>query len=77
MPRNSGWAVRSGARISIRPRSRRAAGNRDGVDQFGAGLTPFAAFAGHKQSGFGVENGMEGLREFTVPQTIYVPQAAG
>ncbi len=37
------------------------------------GLTPFAAFAGHKQSGFGVENGIEGLLEFTVPQTIYVP----
>ena len=41
------------------------------------GLTPFAAFAGHKQSGLGAENGLEGLLEFTVPQTIYVPQAAG
>jgi acyl-CoA reductase-like NAD-dependent aldehyde dehydrogenase len=40
------------------------------------GLTPFAAFAGHKQSGVGAENGLEGLLEFTVPQTIYVPQAA-
>ena len=40
------------------------------------GLTPFAAFAGHKQSGLGAENGLEGLLEFTVPQTIYVPQAA-
>lgn len=39
------------------------------------GLTPFAAFAGHKQSGVGAENGLEGLLEFTVPQTIYVPQA--
>lgn len=37
------------------------------------GLTPFAAFAGHKQSGLGAENGTEGLLEFTVPQTIYVP----
>jgi acyl-CoA reductase-like NAD-dependent aldehyde dehydrogenase len=41
------------------------------------GLLPFAAFAGHKQSGFGVENGVEGLMEFTVPQTIYVPTAKG
>ncbi len=40
------------------------------------GLTPFAAFAGHKQSGVGAENGLEGLLEFTVPQTIYVPHAA-
>lgn len=37
------------------------------------GLVPFAAFAGHKQSGIGVENGIEGLREFTQPQTIYRP----
>lgn len=41
------------------------------------GLTPFAAFAGHKQSGFGVENGLEGLLEFTVPQTIYTPRSEG
>ena len=40
------------------------------------GITPFAAFAGHKQSGIGVENGEEGLLEFTVPQTIYRPVAA-
>lgn len=33
-------------------------------------LTPFAAFAGHKQSGLGCENGVEGLLEYTVPQTI-------
>lgn len=37
------------------------------------GLTPFAAFAGHKQSGVGAENGLEGLLEFTVPQTLYRP----
>ncbi|MCK9542743.1 MAG: aldehyde dehydrogenase family protein [Novosphingobium sp.] len=37
------------------------------------GLTPFAAFAGHKQSGIGAENGLEGLLEFTVPQTVYEP----
>ncbi|WP_066555994.1 aldehyde dehydrogenase family protein [Croceicoccus bisphenolivorans] len=40
------------------------------------GLTPFAAFAGHKQSGIGAENGLEGLLEFTVPQTIYRPEPA-
>jgi acyl-CoA reductase-like NAD-dependent aldehyde dehydrogenase len=39
------------------------------------GLTPFAAFAGHKQSGIGTENGLEGLLEFTVPQTIYRPSS--
>lgn len=33
-------------------------------------LTPFAAFGGHKQSGVGVENGLEGLLEYTNPQTI-------
>lgn len=38
------------------------------------GLTPFAAFAGHKQSGIGTENGLEGLLEFTVPQTIHHPR---
>lgn len=40
------------------------------------GITPFAAFAGHKQSGLGVENGLAGLLEFTVPQTIYRPVCA-
>ena len=35
-------------------------------------LTPFAAFGGHRQSGFGVENGIEGLMEYTNPQTITV-----
>ncbi len=30
-------------------------------------------FAGHKQSGFGIENGLEGLLEYMVPQAIYVP----
>lgn len=38
------------------------------------GLSPFAAFAGHKQSGIGAENGLDGLLEFTVPQTIYRPE---
>ena len=29
-----------------------------------------------KQSGFGVENGLEGLLEFTTPQTIHTAHAA-
>lgn len=33
-------------------------------------LSPFVAFAGHKQSGFGVENGQEGLLEYLLPKTI-------
>jgi aldehyde dehydrogenase (NAD+) len=35
-------------------------------------LSPFAAFGGHKQSGFGAEYGREGLKEFTYPQSITV-----
>ena len=35
-------------------------------------LRPDTPFAGHKQSGFGIENGMEGLLEYMVPQSIYV-----
>ena len=35
-------------------------------------LTPLAAFGGHRQSGFGVENGVQGLLEYTNPQTITV-----
>lgn len=38
-------------------------------------LTPYQAFAGHKQSGLGVENGLGGLLEYTVPQTITVKPA--
>ncbi|WP_422059631.1 aldehyde dehydrogenase family protein [Sphingopyxis sp.] len=30
-------------------------------------------FAGRKQSGFGVENGVDGLLEYMAPQSIYVP----
>jgi acyl-CoA reductase-like NAD-dependent aldehyde dehydrogenase len=37
-------------------------------------LRPDVAFAGRKQSGFGVENGMEGLLEYMAPQAIYVPK---
>jgi len=33
-------------------------------------LNPNAPFAGRKQSGLGVENGIEGLLEFTAPQTL-------
>lgn len=33
-------------------------------------LTPFAAFGGHKQSGIGIENGLDGLLSFTNPLTI-------
>ena len=35
-------------------------------------LRPDTPFAGHKQSGFGVENGMEGLLEYMSPQSVYV-----
>lgn len=38
-------------------------------------LTPFAAFAGRKQSGFGVENGIEGLMAYTEPKTISIFRA--
>lgn len=38
-------------------------------------LRPDTPFAGHKQSGFGVENGIEGLLEFMAPQAIYVAPA--
>lgn len=34
-------------------------------------LTPHAAFGGHKQSGIGVEGGIEGLKEFTVAKTVF------
>jgi acyl-CoA reductase-like NAD-dependent aldehyde dehydrogenase len=33
-------------------------------------LDPGFAFAGHKQSGMGVENGQAGLLEYTTPQTV-------
>lgn len=38
-------------------------------------LRPDTPFAGHKQSGFGIENGMEGLLEYMVPQAIYVAKS--
>ncbi|MGN3974981.1 aldehyde dehydrogenase family protein [Tsuneonella sp. SYSU-LHT278] len=39
-------------------------------------LSPFAPFGGHKQSGFGAEYGIEGLKEFTYPQVITVRRNA-
>ncbi len=35
-------------------------------------LRPDTPFGGHKNSGFGVENGMEGLLEYMAPQAVYV-----
>lgn len=35
-------------------------------------MTPHQAFAGHKHSGIGVENSLDGLLEYTVPQTITI-----
>ena len=35
---------------------------------------PHITFAGAKQSGFGVENGKEGLREYTWPRTVFIPK---
>lgn len=40
-------------------------------------LRPDTPFGGMKQSGFGVENGMEGLLEFMAPQSIYLARSAG
>ncbi|MFN4113935.1 MAG: aldehyde dehydrogenase family protein [Sphingomonadaceae bacterium] len=39
-------------------------------------LSPFAPFGGHKQSGFGAEYGVEGLKEFTYSQVITVKKNA-
>ena len=38
--------------------------------------TPFTPLAGAKQSGFGQENGLAGLLEFTRPKAIYIPKTA-
>lgn len=35
---------------------------------------PHIPFAGAKQSGFGVENGADGLREYTFPKAIFIPK---
>ncbi len=39
-------------------------------------INPMAPFGGHKQSGFGAEYGIEGLKEFTYPQVITVKRNA-
>ena len=38
-------------------------------------LSPFATFGGHKQSGLGAENGIDGLMEYTNPQTVSIRKA--
>lgn len=38
-------------------------------------ISPFAPFGGHKQSGFGAEYGLDGLKEFTYPQVISVKKS--
>ncbi|NWG53209.1 MAG: aldehyde dehydrogenase family protein [Hydrogenophilaceae bacterium] len=38
-------------------------------------LRPDAPFAGHKHSGFGVENGLEGLLEYMAPQAVHVARS--
>tara|TARA_R110002126_G_scaffold24368_3_gene84904 strand:+ start:6116 stop:7561 length:1446 start_codon:yes stop_codon:yes gene_type:complete len=38
--------------------------------------TPLTPLAGHKQSGFGAENGIYGLREFTQPKALYIPKSS-
>ena len=38
-------------------------------------IRPDTPFGGHKNSGFGVESGMEGLLEFMAPQALYVAKA--
>ena len=39
-------------------------------------ISPLAPFGGHKQSGFGAEYGLDGLKEFTYPQVITVKRDA-
>ena len=41
-----------------------------------AGMSFSAPFGGHKQSGFGAEYGIEGLKEFTYTQVITVKKDA-
>lgn len=40
-------------------------------------LSPLTAFGGHKRSGLGIENGHEGLHEFTNAQTTVTKRPAG
>ncbi|MBT9370852.1 aldehyde dehydrogenase family protein [Rhizobium sp. CSW-27] len=39
-------------------------------------FSPHIAFGGHKQSGIGIENALEGLGEYTNSQTLFVSEAA-
>ena len=39
-------------------------------------FSPHVSFGGHKQSGMGVENALEGLAEYTNAQTIVTHKAA-
>jgi aldehyde dehydrogenase (NAD+) len=39
------------------------------VNEYGS-LAPSQPFGGRKQSGYGIENGMGGMLEFTMPHTI-------
>jgi acyl-CoA reductase-like NAD-dependent aldehyde dehydrogenase len=58
-----------------RRRHRAAAGDGTVWVNQNLSLRPDTPFAGHKQSGFGVENGMEGLLEYMVPQVVHVARA--
>jgi acyl-CoA reductase-like NAD-dependent aldehyde dehydrogenase len=40
-------------------------------------ISPLKPMAGHKQSGLGVEQGLEGLLEYTLPQTVSLKRSAG
>ena len=40
----------------------------------GLALSPFAAFGGRKQSGIGVENGIDGLMAYTEPKTFVIAE---
>jgi acyl-CoA reductase-like NAD-dependent aldehyde dehydrogenase len=39
-------------------------------------FSPHVAFGGHKQSGIGIENALDGLAEYTNSQTVFVNRAA-
>ena len=39
-------------------------------------LSPFMPFCGHKDSGIGVEGGIEGLMEYTNPQSLVIRKSA-
>ena len=39
----------------------------------GHSFSPHVAFGGHKQSGIGVEGGLDGLLEYTNTQVLVIP----